>query len=494
MIYGIGVGVYCLIMILIGVIVSKRTKTAEDYLIASRSFGTIFNTSTLTACFIGGTLLLGYPGQLYIFGFWDDAVYFGAIAAFGGSICLLVAGLFYLPKMWRLKLLSLGDFFYQRFNRAVGITMSLLCVVTFTLWITAQILVFAKVCSVLLDWPLLTSILIATFVVGTYTVLGGLWAVAATDIVQIVILAVGIVILAPYAVDLVGGWESFTVHFPSEKFQFFPGDEQPPVAWLAWMAVLLVTGIGGITSPDLMQRSFSAKTAKVCRNSALIASVFNLFIMLFVGIIAVGGIIMINNGILDPGIILEDGEMLVPVMVKKIFPIPLVVLFLGACLSAVMSAGSSSLIALAGMASKNIWKDMLRPQCTGRELLLVSRILVGAFIILAGIIAVNFSSIIYVCFFGFDLILCCLFAPFTLGLFWKKANAAGALCGMLAGFCVRVIGSGLENGFTLEGLATSTEHWYYYTWGGPLTAMLVMVIVSLLTQKISPPKVLKEYD
>lgn len=85
------------------------------------------------------------------------------------------------------------------------------------------------------------------------------------------------------------------------------------------------------------------------------------------------------------------------------------------------------------------------------------------------------------------MILSCLFAPLTLGLFWKKSNGTGAIAGMVAGFVARVTLAGLVNGFTLEGVGSPTDTWYYFTLGGPCISAAVMVAVSLLTQKQDAP-------
>ena len=88
--------------------------------------------------------------------------------------------------------------------------------------------------------------------------------------------------------------------------------------------------------------------------------------------------------------------------------------------------------------------------------------------------------------FGFDLIMSSLFACMTLGLYWKKANRYGAIAGILAGLMVRVVGSGIENGFSLEGICSSAPSWYIYTLAAPIVSFIVMWAVSLATQKIDP--------
>ena len=177
----------------------------------------------------------------------------------------------------------------------------------------------------------------------------------------------------------------------------------------------------------------------------------------------------------------------------ELLPVPLVVLFLGASLAAVMSAADSAMLALAGMFTKNIYKDILHPSASDKNMVLVTRICVGAVGILAGIIAVSFPYAFNLSVFAFDLLLASLFVPLTLGLFWKKANGYGAMAGMITGFAVRIIGGGMQQGFTLAGILSPLDTWYLFTLFSPLASLAAMVPVCLLTQKIDEPVILEEY-
>jgi Na+/proline symporter len=127
----IGVGIYFAAMLSVGYIVKNKIKATEDYLVGGRKFTLLFNAPALTACFLGGSLILSLPGATYGMGVWSDSAMFGSAISLGGIFCLLIAGFFYMPKLWRLKLLSLGDYFYNRFGKPTGITVSIVTVMTF---------------------------------------------------------------------------------------------------------------------------------------------------------------------------------------------------------------------------------------------------------------------------------------------------------------------------------------------------------------------------
>ena len=480
----VGVAVYFACMILVGFLVRKKASSAEGYLVAGRQFGLLFNSAALTACFLGGTVILSLPGLTYGMGLWSDDKMWGATARLGGIFCLLLAGLFYMPKLWRLKLLSLGDYFYLRFGKATGFTVSLVTILTFIFWVAVQILVFAKVCNAFMGWGIIQSAIIGIAVIAVYTTLGGLWAVMATDMVQVGLVALGIFVLTPIALGLAGGFDAVMTTVPEDRMHILPQVSEPRV-WVAWFASWCLVGIGSIVSPDLMQRAFAAKTASVARNSALVGMTIKTVLSLLMMLLAYAGWTLVHTEVIPEAALGGDQELIIPVMVKLLLPTPLIILFVGACLSAVMGAASSALLAMSGMISKNVWKDVVRPQTTDKELVLVSRICVIAFSLFALYLALSLEMVYVLVALGFDLIMASLFAAMTLGLYWKKANEYGAVAGILAGIGTRVIGAGIANGFTLKSIAYAGD-WYVWTLGAPTVAFIVMIAVSLATQKICP--------
>ena len=494
MIYVIGIGIYFLGMLIIGYMVKNRIKSTEDYLVAGRSFNSLFNTATLAACFIGGTVVIAIPGMVYSTGIWNNDEMWGAAAeVLGCPLCLLVCGLFYMPKIWKLRLLSMGDLYYNRFGRTTGMVASCLLAFTLVFWISAQVLVFAKVASAMMDWNLTASVLIAISVICAYTVMGGLWAVCLTDLIQIGIVLIGLLVLTPVMISEVGGLSAFIDQVPTEKVRFWP--EVPPLrVGMAWTAALVIIGLGSVTAPDIMQRAFSASSVSVIRRSTFWAAILVMTTTFLAICLSLGGGMLVDAGAVPSELIEEDPEMILPVLFKAILPSGLVVLFMSACLAAVMSAAASSLIALGGMLSKNVVKDVFAPQMSDKNLMLASRILVVLTSILAAYIALALPSAFTLGVFSSDLVFSCLFGTMTMGLFWKKTNRWGAIAGMLMGILIRVGVCGMQYGFSMESLAFTGEDWYLYTLGAPVACILTIVAVSLATQKIDPPIEVKEYS
>ncbi len=496
LLYGAGLAGYLGVMILVGYLVKDRNKTSEDYLVAGRSFGLFYNSGTLTACFLGGGILIGASGKMFSVGVWDiHTLSGGTILLFGGFLmCLFLTGTFYMRKLWRMKLISLGDFFYLRYGRRTGFISTLLISCTFIFWVAVQILVFGKIVNAVLGWDLHLSIFIAMVVICTYTMLGGLFAVCFTDIIQVSVCILGVVVMVPFAIEAVGGWDTLVATHNPDLLHFIPPTRELD-PWLAWFAAFSVVGLGSIVSPDLLQRAFSAKTPNIAKNSAYVAFTIVLLFSILIGVLALSGEILVRIGAITDKYLLgsaaegivADPELILPVMAKQLLPLPVLILFLGAGLSAVMSAAATALLALSGMISMNIYRDIINPESSPKQQVFVSRLLVMVLGVAATIIAISYPSAAEVTAFGFDLILSSLFSAMTLGLFWKKANAIGVSAGMLVGILFRIIGAVIDSGeFSLVAMAYP-EHWYYFTLLSPLLSIITAVVVSLSTQKVCPP-------
>lgn len=484
----LGVGIYGFIMVLIAFLLRNRNKSAEDFLVAGRSFGTFFTTGTLCACMFGGSIFFGVPGAFYTFGLWDSAANYGLLVMSAGVVILYsLCALFFFKPLWRLKLLSLGDLYYKRYGKPTGAISTILISLCFTLWVAVQMAAFAKIGTIFSDFSYTTCILVAAIIICTYTILGGLWAICFTDIVQVIIVSASIIIFAPMIVDMTGGWTSFSSHFPTEKLNALPASGSGLAGLLAWLAGLMVIGVGSIPSPDLAQRAFAAKNPITIQKSAFIAAGIYILGTVLIIIITVGCIQLLQMKGIDISFLEEDAELLIPTAFQHFMPTPLMVLFLGALLSALMSAAATANIALSAAISKNIACDIFKPDMSSRALMQVTRITILVVGMIAAWMAINLPSIFFLTNLGFDLLLSCLFMPMALAIYWKKANGPGALAGIFAGICVRILSSGIINGFSLEGIGSPTEYWYIFTLLGPLCSLLAMVAVSLLTQQKYPP-------
>jgi Na+/proline symporter len=182
----------------------------------------------------------------------------------------------------------------------------------------------------------------------------------------------------------------------------------------------------------------------------------------------------------------SDAELVIPMMVKQYMPTTMGVIFTLGMIAGIMSAADAALLSVASIVSKNIYKDYLKPEATDKSVLKVTRWMILAVTVVSLVVGIVFPEVYLLTAFSFDLILACLFIPLTLGLWWKKANATGALAAMIVGGAYRVIAPGIVEGFTFESI-TYPLTWYYYTVFAPIISLVVMVAVSLATQKKDAP-------
>jgi SSS family transporter len=478
-------------MLGIGFWVSSKNTTAEDYLVAGRSFSVWFNTATILITFVGAVLFIGDSGLAFSSGIWDSEYNWGMIASAGGGIlCLVLLGSFFMPMLWKLKYVSLGDFYTVRFGKICGVVAAILICITSSTWIATNVTIFGKIVSPLLGWNIGPTIWMGIIVLSIYTYFGGMYAVCYTDVVQITIMIIGFAILVPMTLNQAGGLAEVLQSTPDTMKSILP---QAGASWTPWLAAWLIIGLGSIASPDLAQRSFTAKSASVARRSFLIAAV--LFAILELGVLLIGysGHILAEKGLIDGALLAEDAELLMPIMIKTLLPVPIAILFFGAVTAGVMGASDSALMAIAAVISKNIYSDIFNPDASDKEMIKVTRISVVIVAIIAGILATSYPRVLELSLYAFDLMLACLFAPFVFGMYFKKSNGIGALSAMTVGFLFRTLGAAMTNGFSLE-VIFYPENWYVFTIGSPLIASITLLAVSLLTQKQNTPLPLKAAD
>lgn len=489
--YVIGIFIYMAAMLGIGFYVSKKNKTTEDYLVAGRSFNVWFNTATILITFIGAVLFIGDTGLAYTNGIWDSDYGWGMIAtAGGGTLCLVLLGTLFMPKLWTLKYVSLGDFYTVRFGKICGALAVLFICLTSSTWIATNLTIFGKIVHPLLGWNIAPTIWFGVLVLAVYTYFGGMYAVCYTDIVQIIIMIIGFIILIPLVLSHAGGLGEVLQKTPDTMKSVFP---QEGVSWTPWIAAWLIIGVGSIASPDIAQRSFTAKSASVARKSFLIAAVIFLILELGVLLIGFSGHSLVEKGLIDPVLIAEDAELLMPIMIKTLMPVPIAIIFFGAVIAGVMGASDSALIAISAVISKNVYADLFNPNASDKNMIKITRISVVFVSLIAGILATSYPNVLELSLYAFDLMLACLVAPFVLGMYFKQSNGIGAIAAMIAGFLFRTLGAGLTNGFSFVDIIYPAN-WYIFTIGSPLIASIALVVFSLLTQKQNKPLPLKAAD
>ena len=299
-------------------------------------------------------------------------------------------------------------------------------------WVGAQLVAFGTLLKVFTGMPLGWGIVISAAVVIVYTILGGMWSVTITDVIQMMILSAGLIIILPFAADHIGGWSQLfhqagnwndlpTWAFAPTKDAGYLGYFGVP-GWFYYVAAWMAIGLGSIPAQDLMQRVLSAKSDKV----AVRSSYYGAILYLTIGMIPVLlGVAMFE---VHPNLTIGATDDILPWMAMQWLPPILTGVFVAAIVAALMSSCDSALLAIAARIGYNALK-FGKPDASSELTLKTTRAVVPIAALVATLMALYLETIYMLVVIAWSIILVGLFAPFAAGYFWKKCNGSAALSG-----------------------------------------------------------------
>jgi len=462
----LGVAIYVVLMLAVGAYASKKTHTAAEFIVAGRNMPVFLCTATIIATWFGGGTMMGVSGSAY-----DDGL-LGVIAdPFGATLALFLIGLFFARFMRRLRLLTYVEIVDHRFGKTAATITTLATVVSNIGWLGAMLVAFALVFQSLTDTPLLVGVIGGAVIVVIYTMIGGLWAVALTDFLQICIIIVGIVVLFIVVLIDVGGWSNISPQLPENAFRLVPM-EHTAEQWLNYLRMWLIFGLADIPSQTLLGRALAAKSERTAQNSFYLSAVgYLLFAMIPVTLGIIASVTMPD---------LAESEAVIPTLaIEHLHPVAVAV-FVGAILAAIMSTCDSSLLSVASLVSRNLL-PLVKPDASDKLMLTVARLTIPVVGIVGIVIALKARAVYDVIVDANILALTATTVPFFLSIWWKKATRTGALAAMLTGFATWLITRAVapEMPGDLFGLAV---------------CLVTIVVVSLLTQKSDPPRPARDVD
>lgn len=421
------VALYLLVSIAIGLIAATRVKSTRDYANAGRSLPLYIVIATVFATWFGSEAVLGIPAT-----FVKDGL--GGIIEdpFGAGMCLILVGMFFARKLYKLNLLTIGDYYRQRYSRTVEVIVSLCIVMSYLGWVSAQITALGLVFNVLSQGAISVSagMVLGAGIVMLYTLFGGMWSVALTDLFQMSIIIVGLLYIAYVLSGMAGGPASVISHAAAaDKFDFFPKLSARDV--LAFIAAWVTMMFGSIPQQDVFQRVTSAKSANIGAIGAVAGGA------LYIAFAFVPIYLAYSASLIDPqmvaSLIDHDAQMILPTLILHNTPLFAQVMFFGALLSAIMSTASGTLLAPSITVTENILRGFM--PMNDRQLLRATRLAVLGFTIAVTVFALlsQGKSIYEMVGNAYKVTLVAAFVPLVMGLYWKKASTQGALCAALGG-------------------------------------------------------------
>ena len=460
---------YLMVSISIGLFVATRVKNTKDFAVAGRHLPLPVVMATVFATWFGAEAVFGIPAT-----FVQEGL--GGVVAdpFGSSMCLVIAGIFFSTTLYKLNIITLGDFYRIRYNRTVEVLTTIAIVISYMGWVAAQIKALGLIFHLITNGAVSeeAGMILGTAIVLTYTTVGGMLSVAILDFVQMSVIIGGLIYIGYMVSGMTGGVVPVIDHARAAgKLDFFPSAD--PWMWVSFLGAWITMMLGSIPQQDVFQRITSAKSAKVALwGSILGATVY--FCFTFVPMF-----IAYSATIIDPaffnGLIDEDSQRVLPMLVMQHMPLAAQVIFFGAVLSAIMSCSSATLLAPSISFAENIVRGYL-PHLSDKGFLKVMRICLVGF---AGCVLFyalhSENSIFGMVESAYKVTLAGAFVPLFFGAFWKRATNQGALAAIIFGITSWILIEiliGEDNSLVppqIIGLGVST---------------LAMIVGSLLPQKV----------
>ena len=419
---------YLLVTIAIGLWAAKRVKTTADFAIAGRHLPLVMIVTTTFATWFGSETVLGIPAK-FVQGGLNGVVE----DPFGAGTCLILVGLFFASKLYKMTLLTISDYYRERYGRAVEVVCSLIIILSYLGWVSAQVTALGLVFNLLSDGAISVSMgmVLGTASILAYTLFGGMWSVAVTDFIQMIILVVGLSVIAVFASDLAGGSDKVLALAASKDlFKFLPEPSFKQIAF--FIAAAMTMMLGSIPQQDVFQRVMSAKNVGAATKGPVIGGVcYILFAFVPMFLVVSALIIMPETA---AALIKDDPQKVIPTLVMTKMPFAMQVIFFGALLSALKSTASATLLAPSVTFVENIWRQFY-PRVSDRQELMTMRIAVLLFsaCVCAYAIASQGTPIYDMVSGAYQITLVGAFVPLLAGLYWSRATTQGAVFSIVLG-------------------------------------------------------------
>ncbi|MCA9192090.1 MAG: sodium:solute symporter family protein [Planctomycetales bacterium] len=426
-VFGVVLALYAAGMFAIGFAAQKRITNVEDYVLAGRQLPTSFATITVIATWFGAESLMTTADEVA-----HQGIRRSMLDPVGISLCLLIAGLFIAGPLWRMNLLTIPDFYRRRYGTLAETASAIILVPSYFGWIAAQYLALASLMAQFFHVPITVGVITIALIATGYTIMGGMWSVTWTDAIQIVIILVGLILLALEILWYLGngewllGFERLRKDVPEDFWKVanpLTFKEDVMVA----LTALAIGSLGNLPVQDLMQRVCSSKSDRVAQHACYWGSAGYLCM----------GLLPILAGLASGLVLVEvPEEGVVTALATKLLDPPLLLIFVLAITSAVLSTIVSAVLAPSAVLAHNLLEPASnlwsRKKLSDSDQLWMQRLCVVIVSAASVVLALLGDSAYELVESSYSLSLVGLFATFVIGMHVCKTPTA-AILSMLSG-------------------------------------------------------------
>lgn len=462
----VGSAIYVMLMLAVGLIASGKSQSVSDFAVTGRTMSLGVCSISIMATWFGAGPMMGSAAAAYSGNSLEllrDPIVSG--------VSLLIAGFFFARTYRRSERFTHVEFYETRIGNFAGTVSGCIQLISGSIWLGGVLFAFGVVFETLTGLSAATGIVSGTVVIVFYTMFGGLKAVAATDVLQMVFIVVGVLVLFMVVVADIGGVSAAIHSLPERAFQLTPVDNNF-TDWFAYFQVWFSSGLVAIGVVSVVQRAMAARTEQVAQNAFYIAGVgYLLFGMIPVtlGYLAVGTM---------PGV--ENPTAIIPLLaVEHLHPV-LVAIFVGAVISAIMSTSDSILLGCGTVISVNLMPRVVNNPSQSLSLL-VARWSIPVIAAVSLYTAFNASSVISAISDAISFSFAALTGPYLLCIWWRRLTNVGGYAGIISG----LVTFGMVKFLMPELSASFVGFW---------VSLTMAVAVSLFTQRTHPPRPLTKGD
>ena len=449
--------VYLSAMIFLGWYVSRKQKSAEDFLLGGRELPLFLTLGTTVATMVGTGSSMGAVGFAYANG-WAGTLY-----GIGGAVGILILAWLFAP-LRKLHFMTMSEelSYYVGANTLIRNIVAMIIFIASIGWLGAHIigggLYLAWITGI--DANLAKLIIAVGF--ATYVIIGGYTAVVWTDSVQAIILFVGFILMAFFAVDAVGGWQAMIDVQPEGSFSFSSSGN---LGYIPALSLALVVMIGVLATPSFRQRIYSGKDVRSIRLAFVSSGGLYLLFSFIPAIIGMAAYALNAD--------LETAAYAFPYLAIEVLPIGLGMLILIAGISATMSSASSDAIAAVTVVLRDVFIMATGKVPQPSKTIYYSRISLFLIIGVALLFAMSSDDIISYITKMISMCMSGLFVCAMLGRFWPRFNWQGALASLISASLTSLV-------------IIQTPAWSEF-WGNPIIPSVTVSLISGLIVSITTP-------